>query len=78
MTISRRRSSRFDNELNIHWSSKNYEENGYDLDLDLLTNFVLTMCSTSKEKWASRQKVTIQVPHLPYVQGPQLNATIIY
>ena len=60
MTIPRRReSSHFDNELNIHLSSKNYEENGYDLDLDLLTNFVLTMCSTSEEKWASRQKVTI-------------------
>ena len=27
----------FGNEHNIHMSSNNYEESGYDLDLDLLT-----------------------------------------
>lgn len=46
----------FDNESDVHTSPKNYEESGYDLDLDLQTILVAIVCSISYEKWANWKK----------------------
>jgi len=43
----------FDNVENIHTNPQNHDESGYNLDLDMLTIFVLIACFMSYKKWAS-------------------------